>query len=94
MTTCFGSVARTPLGMMLKMTEMTGSLAVLAPAMIAVGIACLITRRSGAVMYRSQLRDRDACGRDRDGRALTAINVSMHASRRTAGQARESILRL
>jgi IclR family pca regulon transcriptional regulator len=30
--------------------------------------------------------------RDRDGRVLAAINVSMHASRRTADQARESVL--
>ena len=30
--------------------------------------------------------------RDRDGHVLAAINVSMHASRRTAGQARESVL--
>jgi IclR family pca regulon transcriptional regulator len=30
--------------------------------------------------------------RDRDGTVLAAINVSMHASRRTADQARESVL--
>jgi CIC family chloride channel protein len=60
MMACFGSIARTPLGMILMVAEMTGGPAILAPATLAIGVACLITRRSGAVMYRNQIRVRDA----------------------------------
>ena len=44
---------------MLMVAEMTGSIEVLAPALIAVGIATLIVRRSDATIYRSQLRTRN-----------------------------------
>ena len=43
---------------MLMVAEMTGSLSMLAPAMIAVGLAWLIVRRSDDTIYRSQLRSR------------------------------------
>ena len=42
MMALFGSVARAPLAVMLMVAEMTDSLAMLAPAMLAIGIATLI----------------------------------------------------
>jgi chloride channel protein, CIC family len=59
MMACFGSIARAPLAMMLMVSEMTGSLAILPPAMIAVGLAYLIARRTDQTIYRSQLRNRE-----------------------------------
>jgi H+/Cl- antiporter ClcA len=59
MMACFGSIARAPLAMMLMVGEMTGSLTILAPAMVAVGIAYLIARRTDQTIYRSQLRNRE-----------------------------------
>ncbi|MGH3510172.1 MAG: chloride channel protein, partial [Nocardioidaceae bacterium] len=59
MMACFGAIARAPLAVMLMVAEMTGSLTILAPAMVAVGIAYLIVRGSGETIYRSQLRSRD-----------------------------------
>ncbi|MGH3263417.1 MAG: chloride channel protein, partial [Trebonia sp.] len=58
MMACFGSIARAPLAIMLMVAEMTGSLQSLAPAMLAVGVATLIVRRSDATIYRSQNRTR------------------------------------
>jgi H+/Cl- antiporter ClcA/K+/H+ antiporter YhaU regulatory subunit KhtT len=58
MMCCFGGISRAPLAVMLMVAEMTGSLSMLAPAMIAVGIAWLIVRHSDDTIYRSQLRDR------------------------------------
>ena len=58
MMACFGSISRAPIAVMLMVAEMTGSLQVLAPAMLAVGLATLIVRRSDATIYRSQLRSR------------------------------------
>ncbi|HVX20304.1 MAG TPA: chloride channel protein [Acidimicrobiales bacterium] len=58
MMCCFGSIARAPLAIMLMVAEMTGSLSILAPAMVAVGLAWLIVRRSDDTIYRSQLRSR------------------------------------
>lgn len=59
MMACFGAIARAPLAMMLMVAEMTGSLTILAPAMVAVGIAYLIVRHAGQTIYRSQLRNRE-----------------------------------
>ena len=59
MMACFGSIARAPLAMMLMVAEMTGSLTILTPAMVAVGLAYLIARRSDETIYRSQLRNRE-----------------------------------
>lgn len=56
MIACFGSIAHAPLAVMLMVVEMTGSLTVLAPAMIAVGLATLIV--GDATIYRSQLKSR------------------------------------
>jgi chloride channel protein, CIC family len=58
MMCCFGSVARAPLAVMLMVAEMTGNLSVLAPAMVAVGLAWFIVRRGDDTIYRSQLRHR------------------------------------
>lgn len=56
MIACFGSIAHAPLAVMLMVSEMTGSLALLAPAMVAVGLATLIA--GDETIYRSQLRTR------------------------------------
>lgn len=58
MMACFGAICRAPLGMMLMVAEMTGSLTILPPAMLAVGIAYLVVSRVDATIYRSQLRNR------------------------------------
>ncbi|MGA8260530.1 MAG: chloride channel protein [Arenicellales bacterium] len=57
MISCFGSVAHAPLAVMLMVAEMTGNLALLAPAMIAVAFAVLVV--GDTTIYRSQLRDRN-----------------------------------
>jgi H+/Cl- antiporter ClcA len=59
MMACFGSIARAPLAMMLMVAEMTGSLTILTPAMVAVGLAYLIVRRADRTIYRSQPRNRE-----------------------------------
>ena len=58
MMCCFGGISRAPLAVMLMVAEMTGSLSILAPAMIAVGLAWFIVRRSDDTIYRSQLETR------------------------------------
>jgi len=58
MMACFGSIARAPIAVMLMVAEMTASIETLAPAMLAVGIATLIVRRSDDTIYRSQIRAR------------------------------------
>jgi H+/Cl- antiporter ClcA/predicted transcriptional regulator len=56
MIACFGSVAHAPLGLMLMVAEMTGSLALLPPAMVALGLATLVV--GDTTIYQSQLRSR------------------------------------
>jgi CBS domain-containing protein len=56
MMACFGSIAHAPLAVMLMVAEMTGSLALLPPAMIALGLAALIVGQR--TIYESQLRSR------------------------------------
>lgn len=58
MMCCFGSISRAPLAVMLMVAEMTGSLSLLVPAMVAVGIASLLVRRTDDSIYRSQPRNR------------------------------------
>lgn len=58
MMACFGSIARAPLAVMVMVGEMTGGFGVLAPAMIAVGIATLIVAHFDETVYRSQLSHR------------------------------------
>jgi CIC family chloride channel protein len=59
MMACFGSIARAPLAVMLMVAEMTGTLTIVVPAMLAVGLATLIVRRNDDTIYRSQLRNRE-----------------------------------
>lgn len=59
MMACFGSIARAPLAIMLMVAEMTGNLTILAPAMVAVGIAYLIVRHFDKTIYESQLANRE-----------------------------------
>lgn len=59
MMACFGAISRAPLAVMIMVAEMTGTLAALAPALIAVGIATLIVRQADDTIYRSQLRRRE-----------------------------------
>jgi H+/Cl- antiporter ClcA len=42
---------------------MTGSIGIVLPAMLAVGIACLIIKQSDATIYKSQLGRREEEGR-------------------------------
>ena len=56
MTACFGAIAHAPLAVMLMVAEMTGSLELLAPAMVAIAIAVLIV--GDVTIYRSQLGTR------------------------------------
>jgi CIC family chloride channel protein len=58
MMCCFGGISRAPLAVMVMVAEMTGSVSILAPAMIAVGLAWFIVRRSDDTIYRSQLKNR------------------------------------
>ena len=58
MMACFGSISRAPLAVMLMVAEMTGTLSLIVPAMVAVGLATLIVRRNDDTIYRSQLRSR------------------------------------
>ena len=58
MMACFGSISRAPLAVMLMVAEMTGSLSMVVPAMVAVGLATLIVRRGDDTIYRSQLKSR------------------------------------
>jgi H+/Cl- antiporter ClcA/predicted transcriptional regulator len=58
MMSCFGGVSRAPLAVMLMVAEMTGSLSIITPAMVAVGISWLIVRQSDDTIYRSQLKSR------------------------------------
>jgi H+/Cl- antiporter ClcA/CBS domain-containing protein len=56
MIACFGSIAHAPLAVMLMVAEMTGSLEMLAPAMVAVGLATAVV--GDRTIYESQLRNR------------------------------------
>jgi CIC family chloride channel protein len=57
MMALFGSVAHAPIAVMLMVAEMTGNLAMLPPAMIAVGVATLVVGE--ASIYASQLASRE-----------------------------------
>jgi H+/Cl- antiporter ClcA len=56
MVACLGSIAHTPLAVLLMVVEMTGTLTLLPPAMLAVGIASLVV--GDAALYVSQSRSR------------------------------------
>jgi chloride channel protein, CIC family len=67
MMAVFGGISRAPLAVMLMVAEMTGSITLLAPAMVAVAVSWFIVERAGDSIYRSQLVSR-AAGRARGGR--------------------------
>jgi chloride channel protein, CIC family len=56
MTACFGAIAHAPLAVMLMVAEMTGSLELLPPAMVAIAVAVLVV--GDTTIYRSQLATR------------------------------------
>ncbi len=56
MMALFGSIAHAPLAVMLMVAEMTGNLSMLAPAMLAIGIAMIVV--GPRTIYHSQLRGR------------------------------------
>jgi H+/Cl- antiporter ClcA/CBS domain-containing protein len=58
MMALFGGIARAPLANILMVAEMTGSIQIIAPAMVAVALSTLIVRRFDDSIYRSQLRTR------------------------------------
>jgi CIC family chloride channel protein len=58
MMCCFGSISRAPLAVMLMVAEMTGSLSILTPALVGVGLAWLIVHHFDDSIYRSQIRTR------------------------------------
>jgi hypothetical protein len=61
MMACFGSIGHVPSAVMLMVAEMTGNLALLAPAMVAVGVASFLV--GDRHIYRAQLHTRaDAPG--------------------------------
>ena len=58
MMAVFGSISRAPLAVMLMVAEMTGSLQILPPALVAIALAPFIVSKSDDSIYRSQLRTR------------------------------------
>ncbi len=84
MMACFGSISRAPLAVMLMVAEMTGTLTLIVPAMVAVGLATLIVTRTDATIYRSQLRNRAESPAHRilAGLPLLAVTDVQHAMAR------------
>jgi chloride channel protein, CIC family len=58
MMCCLGSISRAPVAVTLMVAEMTGSLAVLVPAALAVLLAVVIVRHDDDTIYRSQRKSR------------------------------------
>ncbi len=58
MMAMFGGISRAAVAVMVMVAEMTGSISIMAPAMVAVAIAWFIVGRSDDSIYRSQLRTR------------------------------------
>lgn len=82
MIACFGSIAHAPLAVMLMVVEMTGSLTVLAPAMVAVGLATLTV--GDATIYRSQLKSRAESAAHRLRAALPLLSLTASAEAMSA----------
>jgi H+/Cl- antiporter ClcA len=59
MVAVFGGISRAPLAVMLMVAEMTGTIGILAPAMVAVTIAWFVVARADDSIYRAQLRTRE-----------------------------------
>lgn len=58
MMAVFGGISRAPIAVMLMVAEMTGSMSILAPAMVAIAIAWFIVSAADDSIYRSQVRTR------------------------------------
>ncbi len=56
MMACFGSISRAPLAVIIMVAQMTGSIDIIAPALVAVGIAALIVKYFDETIYKAQLR--------------------------------------
>lgn len=72
MMTCFGSVARAPLAIMIMVAEMTGSFSVVPGAILAVGVASMLMSRTNVTIYEAQRLNRETAAverAERDGRA-------------------------
>jgi CIC family chloride channel protein len=65
MMTCFGSVARAPLAIMIMVAEMTGSFSVVPGAILAVGIAALLMSRTNVSIYETQRLNRETAAAER-----------------------------
>jgi CIC family chloride channel protein len=74
MMACFGSIGHVPFAVMLMVAEMTGNLSLLAPAMIAVGLAVLVV--GDHHIYRSQLRTRSDSPAHRFRFGLTPLTAT------------------
>jgi chloride channel protein, CIC family len=74
MMATFGGISRAPIAVMLMVAEMTGNIAMIGPAMVAVTLAWFIVGRNDDSIYRSQLRTREdsSAGRLRFGLPLLA----------------------
>jgi H+/Cl- antiporter ClcA/CBS domain-containing protein len=81
MMALFGSIAHAPLAVMLMVAEMTGNLGMLAPAMLAIGLATLVVGERS--IYESQLRSRvdSPAHRFRSAMPLLASIPAGHATR-------------
>lgn len=84
MIACFGSVAHAPLGLMLMVAEMTGSLALLPPAMVAIGLATLVVGDDS--IYESQLRTRADAPAHRAAFGLPLLSAVMVADVMTSAR--------
>jgi H+/Cl- antiporter ClcA len=84
MMCCFGSISRAPLAVMLMVAEMTGSLSILTPALVGVGLAWLIVHHFDDSIYRSQIRSRSDTEAQRimAGLPLMATIPTSHAMSR------------
>jgi H+/Cl- antiporter ClcA len=58
MMAVFGGISRAPVAVMLMVAQMTGSITLLGPAMVAVAISWFIVKRADDSIYRSQLHTR------------------------------------
>jgi H+/Cl- antiporter ClcA len=58
MMAVFGGISRAPLAVMVMVAEMTGSVQIIAPALVAIALSTFIVARADDSIYRSQLRTR------------------------------------
>jgi H+/Cl- antiporter ClcA/CBS domain-containing protein len=75
MMALFGGIARAPLATILMVAQMTGNIAIIGPAMVAVALSTLIVRRFDDSIYRSQLRSRTDSVASQTRSGLTMADV-------------------